>query len=640
MQSPLKGLEKEIFYWGTVAFASFQLYTAGFGFLADLKQRAVHVFFGLSLLLLSYDFKKTSGPKSTLPAWDIGFIVVILLANINIFLVYEQIYLAPGFSTPKDLILGALLSLVVLEATRRSTGWVIPALTILAFAYNFAGPFLPGSWSFASFPVKHLLNTLYYSANGIYGTITGVSATMVAVFIIFGSLLLFTGGGETFIALAMRLAGKYRGGPAKVAILASTLFGTISGSAVANVMVTGTYTIPLMKRLGYKPSFAGAVEATASTGGMITPPIMGIGAFIMAELIQVPYVKIIFYALVPCLLFYGCLFAGVHFEALRTGLSGMPEEEIPPWREVLAWKKIIPFFLPIGVLIGLLYEGFDITGAGFYSCLAIIVLFFVFDFSFSRIMGKFRILGNALSAGGKSLVEIVATLVCVNMLVSLLSATGVALKLTGVIADIGEIHIILAFLMAAVIPIILGMGITPAAAYIIAASICASALIQLGPDMIQTHMFLFYFSSLAPITPPVCLACYVAANLAGAPWVRVAFTAVRLGAVGFLVPFFFIANPALLLRAAPFDILYACITAIIGIIFMAAGFFGYLNRHLNLFTRVMFVGGGVLLFHPVLKTDIFGLTLIGLGFVSPFIWSQVRDLVLNRRNSKKLPFRD
>jgi TRAP transporter 4TM/12TM fusion protein len=626
MQSPLKGLEKEIFYWGTVVFASFQLYTAGFGFLVDLKQRAVHVFFGLSLLLLSYDFKKTSGPKSTLPAWDIGFIVVILLANINIFLVYEQIYLAPGFSTPKDLILGALLSFIVLETTRRSTGWVIPGLTILAMAYNFLGPYLPGSWSFTSFPLKHLLNSLYYSGNGIYGEITGVSATIVAVFIIFGSLLLFTGGGETFIALAIRMAGKFRGGPAKVAIIASCLFGTISGSAVANVMVTGTYTIPLMKRLGYKPSFAGAVEATASTGGMITPPIMGVGAFIMAELIQIPYLKIIYYAIVPCLLYYGCLFAGVHFEALRSGLIGIPPEEIPPWREVLAWKKIVSFFLPIIILIGLLIEGFDITGAGFYSCMAVIMLFLAVDFSLATFKSKIRTLGQALSSGGKAMVEIVATLVCVNMLVSLLSATGVALKLTGVIANIGEVNSLLAFLMAAVIPIILGMGITPAAVYIIAASICASALMQLGPDILQTHMFLFYYSCLAPITPPVCLACYVAANIAEAPWVRVAFTAVKLGAVGFLIPFFFVTNPALLLRAAPMEVLHACITAFIGITFMAAGFFGYLTRPLNYFSRGMYMVGGVLLFHPGTITDLIGLAMIALGFLSPILLHRLKGV--------------
>lgn len=255
-------------------------------------------------------------------------------------------------------------------------------------------------------------------------------------------------------------------------------------------------------------------------------------------------------------------------------------------------EKNCPLFLPILILIGLLVKGFDITGAGFYSSMAIILLFFAVDFSPATFKSKVGTLGRALSSGGKAMVEIVATLVCVNMLVSLLSATGVALKLTGVIANIGEVNSILAFLMAAVIPIILGMGITPAAVYIIAASICASALIQLGPDILQTHMFLFYYSCLAPITPPVCLACYVAANIAEAPWVRVAFTAVKLGAVGFLIPFFFVTNPALLLRAAPMEILHACITAFIGITFMAAGFFGYLTRPLNYFTRGMYMVGG------------------------------------------------
>jgi TRAP transporter 4TM/12TM fusion protein len=634
MHRSLKGAGKEIFYWGTIAFSLFQLYTAGFGFLPDLKQRAVHIIFGLSLLLISYDYKKRAVAESRVSVWDAIFIVIVLLANLNIFFVYEKIYLAPGFSASKDLILGASLSLIVLEATRRSTGWVIPLLTVLAMVYNYAGPYLPGSWSFPSFPTKHLLNSLYYSASGIYGEITSVSATVVAVFIIFGSLLLFTGGGETFIALALRLAGKYRGGPAKVAILASCLFGTISGSAVANVMVTGTYTIPLMKRLGYRPSFAGAVEATASTGGMITPPIMGVGAFIMAELIQIPYLKIIFYAIVPCLLYYGCLFAGVHFEALRFGLSGIPQKEIPSWREVLALKKIVPFFLPILVLLGLLVEGFDITGAGFYSSMAVVVLFFAVDFSPANLKRKMGTLGQALSNGGKALVEIVATLVCVNMLVSLLSATGVALKFSGVIAITGELNPILAFLMAAVIPILLGMGITPAAVYIIAASICASALIRMGPDILQTHMFLFYYSCLAPITPPVCLACYVAANLAEAPWGRVAFTAVRLGAVGFLVPFFFITNPALLLRAPFGDILHACLTAIIGVIFMAAGFFGFFTGPLNSPVRILYIVGGMLLFHPGLLTDSMGITMIGLGFLYPVLSGRIRETTVISRAPK------
>jgi TRAP-type uncharacterized transport system fused permease subunit len=254
----------------------------------------------------------------------------------------------------------------------------------------------------------------------------------------------------------------------------------------------------------------------------------------------------------------------------------------------------------------------------------IILLFFAIDFSPATFKSKVGTLGQALSSGGKAMVEIVGTLVCVNMLVSLLSATGIALKLTGVIANTGEIHYILAFLMAAVIPIILGMGITPAAVYIIAASICASALIQLGPDILQTHMFLFYYSCLAPITPPVCLACYVAANLAEAPWVRVAFTAVRLGAVGFLVPFFFVTNPALLLRAAPMEILHACITAFIGITFMASGFFGYFTRPLNYFTRSMYLVGGILLFHPGAITDLIGLAMIALGFLAPILLHRLK----------------
>lgn len=635
MKRDLQGIWRGLFFWGCLAFAVFQLYTAGFGFLPDLKQRAVHIIFGLVLLFLFFAFKKRPKPESKVPLRDLLLIGIILVANINIFLVYERIYLAPGFAVTKDLILGVLLSVIVLEATRRAVGWVLPALTVLAFCYIFASPYLPGILRFPGLPLEHVIESLYYSPNGIYGTITGVSATIVAVFILFGSLLLFTGGGDTFIDLALRVAGRFRGGPAKVAVIASTLFGTVSGSAVANVAITGNYTIPLMKRLGYSPHFAGGVESTASTGGMITPPIMGVGAFIMAEIIGIPYIKIIYYAIIPCLLFYTCLFAGVHFEALRLGLVGIPKEEIPQWKSILTWKRLVPLFVPILLLIALLVKGLSITGAGFYACVAVMVLFLLSGFSLSGLKSRFLQIGRALSRGGQALVEIVAALVCVNMLINLLSLSGIALKVSGIITDVGEIAVLLGFLVAGIVPIVLGMGITPAASYILAAAIAAPALVKLGPDILQSHMFLFYFASLAPITPPVCLATYVAANIAQTPWVKVGLTAVRLGIVGFLIPFFFIIEPALLARGAPLDILLALVPAIIGASLVASGFFGYLTQKLNPFARLLYIAGGGLLLYPGQATDLLGILVVGVGLVSPLLFRQARVLAANFRRSNK-----
>ncbi len=322
---------KVIFFWVCLAFAVFQLYTAGFGFLPDMRQRAVHITFGLLLSLLAYSIKRRTGKAETMvPLYDLFLIGIVLAANVSIFLVYELIFLPPGGqATTRDLVLGVLLSLVVLETTRRVLGWVIPIMVGAALLYVFVGPYIPGIWGFRAIPIRDVIQSLYYSADGIYGSLTGISATLLGVFIVFGDLLLFSGAGKTFTDLALKMTGRFRGGPAKAAVVASAMFGTLSGSPIANAAMVGVYTIPLMKGLGYRPEFAGGVEATASTGGVITPPIMGVGAFIMSQLLGISYVQIMFYALIPCFLFYVCVFTGVHCEAVRSNLTRTPAVQIP-----------------------------------------------------------------------------------------------------------------------------------------------------------------------------------------------------------------------------------------------------------------------------------------------------------------------
>lgn len=617
MKRDLRNISAKVLFCIGLAFSAFQLITAGFGTLPELQQRAIHIIFGCCLAFLSYSIGRRAQPDTHVALWDMFLVGAVMVANVNVFLNYEHILRYPGESTIIDLVLGVILILLVLETARRVSGAVIPVMVGMGLVYLFLGPYLPGRWGFNFIPFGYIITSIYYSPNGIYGIITGVSATVLAAFIIFGRLLLNTGAGQTFIDLAVLLAGRFRGGPAKVAIVASALFGTITGSAVANVMVTGTYTIPLMKRLGYKPEFAGAVEASASTGGMITPPIMGVGAFIMSELLGISYLKICVYAIIPCIIYYTCVFSGVHFEALRLGLIPVPKEERPSWRKVLDWSRLCPFLIPIVILFVLLGRGFEITTAAFYACIAnVLVFLFSARPTISNLRNKFSRVLKALSDGGLALTEIVPLLVGVNILLSVFSLSGVMVKVSEMVLGLGGTSIIGALLTAALVPLVLGVAIAPVAVYILSVSIIAPALTGLGFKLLPIHMFLFYLSVLAPITPPMCIACFAASSIARAPWIKIAWIAMRLSAVAFIIPFFFIIDPALLAYETSLDgILGAACSAIVGAILMAAGFFGYLVGKLGPLQRILFSVSGFLLLMPGWRTDLVGIALAGLALL-------------------------
>jgi TRAP transporter 4TM/12TM fusion protein len=613
-------IRSTVVFWVALIFAIFQLYVPVFIHLYDLQLRSIHVLLGISTVYLVIPFRKHGKAGRALLLCELLIIGIVLAANVNIFLSWLHIYTYPGESTLKDLILGGALMIIVLEASRRATGWAIPICVVIMFSYVFLGPIMPGMWVHPGFPLEHVIESVYYSPLGIYGSLTGLSATFIAMFIIFGSLLSATGGGTTFINLALLIAGRFRGGPAKVAVVSSAMFGSISGSAVANVSVTGNYTIPLMRRLGYDANFAGGVEAMASTGGGITPPIMGISAFIMAELIGIPYIKIIGYALIPCLLFYSGMLGGVHFEALRLGLAPVPKGDMPSWRSVLTWSSLGPLFIPIALLIWLLLRGFALITAGFYASILVIVFYLFADFSISGMKKRFLRTVQALSEGGQAVAKIVPILVSVNMFINLLGLTGVAPKISGLIVQLGAHYLLSALLVAAVVPLILGAPLPVSATYILSVALIAPALIRLQIDVVAAHMFLIYWATLASVTPPTCTGAVIAANLGGGYWLNVAFAGMRLGIVAFLIPFFFVLEPALLARGTAADIMIYTASALIGTIFIASGFFGYMRYPLIIPLRALYILSGILLLYPSHGASIIGLVVAAAAwfFESPF----------------------
>ncbi|HDP36446.1 MAG TPA: TRAP transporter fused permease subunit [Candidatus Atribacteria bacterium] len=587
-----------ILFWGGIIFAIAQLILPIYASLIDLQLRAIHVILGISLASLAYPYGKSNQENQKISLWDLFLITVIIVANVNTFLKAMQIYMVPGSASTFDLIIGSLLILVILDAARRSVGWAIPIFVGILFLYIFIGPKLTGIWRLPGLSWKFVINSVYFSPLGIYGSITGMSATFIGMFIIFGALISGAGGGKTFIDVALALTGRYRGGPAKTAVVSSALFGSISGSGVANVSVTGNYTIPLMKRLGYNPDFAAGVEAIASTGGGITPPIMSISAFIMAEFLGLPYLKVIAYALIPCLLYYTGVFAGVHFETVRYGLSAVPQSEIPSWQSILKFKRLASLIIPTGVLLYFIAIGRALVFAGFYACVAVIVVFLLSDLSWVGIKKTLVKIGNGLSEGGIGLSKIVPILVAVNILVNMIGITGIAPKLSGLILEVGGNNLFLALFIATIIPFILGTSLPVVPTYILALSILAPSLLRLGIDQIALHLFFIYWAILGGVTPPTCTQAIVAAGIAKSNWFKTALVAVRLGIVAFIIPYFFVLNPALVGRSDVLSVITFTGSAFFGTLLLAYGFFARIKSNLNLVFRVLYIGSGFLLMCP------------------------------------------
>jgi len=505
-----------------------------------------------------------------------------------------------------ELILGVLFTLLVLDATRRVIGWALPLTAIIFLFYAVL---------IAKSRPEQIIEIMYITTEGILGPTLGVSAAYVIMFVLFGAFMERTGIGRLFMDFALSLTGHTAGGPGKVSVVSSSLFGTVSGSAVANVMVDGPITIPLMKRSGFRPAFAAAVEATASTGGQIMPPIMGAAAFVMAEFLAVPYFQIVVWAIIPAILYYLAVFFAVHFEAKRMGLLGLPRSEIPRLGKVMRERGHL--FTPLVVILAGLVAGYSAPYcalAGTLSCIPVAMLR-----KGTRAGIGWHTVWGALQDGARNSISVALACACAGIIIGVIFLTGAAVDFTAFVVRLAQDFLLLALILTMLAGIVLGMGMPTTPAYIVMVSLLVPALIKLGAPVPAAHMFAFYFAILSAITPPVALAVYAAAGLAKANLWESGWAAVRVGAAGFIVPFMFIYEPALLILNGWDEwhvSLHAFITASIGCICLAAGMFGYLLREARIWERLLLVAAAFLLIKPGIITDLIGFALLATVLVN------------------------
>lgn len=605
-----------------IAMSIFHLYTAGFGTLLSFKQRSLHIMFAFVLgFLLFPATKKSSKTKTSI--LDFVFAGLVLAVFGYVFFFTEQLMLKGGNAGTIDLVLGALAILLTLEVTRRVVGPELPIVAILFLIYAYFGPNMPGLLAHRGFSFQRIIAHMYMGLEGIMGIPLGVSATFVFMFILFGSVLDKTGVGKFFIDLAFGLTGSLKSGPAMTAVVASGFMGSISGSSVANTVTTGAFTIPLMKKTGYKPYFAGAVEAAASTGGQIMPPVMGAAAFIMAEFTGIPYVNIIVAAAIPAILYYFAVGTMVHLEASKLGLKGLPREQLPKVGKLMMAKGYL--LIPLGFIIYFLIAGNTPTLAAFKAIIASIAIAVIAALVRKDNSFTWREFLAALEAGAKGSVGVACACACAGMIVGVVTLTGLGLRIAEVIVALAQGNLLLTLFFTMCASIILGMGLPTTAKYIVLATMAVPALLQLEVNLMAAHLFILYFGVVADITPPVALAAYAGAGIAGANSMRTGFQAVKLALAAFIVPYIFAIDPALLMvkdvvgstvEFLPLtSALPVAATAMIGILCLAGAVEGYLLKKTNILERVLLGAAALLLLKPGLVTDAFGLAvLIGIYF--------------------------
>lgn len=591
-----------------VTAAVFHLSAAGIRPLTALVQRPVHLLLMALLGFLGVGVarrRRRSHPR--LFAWvDAGLAVGAAFSCLYLVVQHDALVARAGQATPLDLIAAAGALIVVVELARRATGPGLVAVVALALGYALAGPWLPGALAHRGYGPTRLLEHLYLSTEGIWGIPLGVSADFVYLFILFGALLDVAGGGALLIALADRVAGRSRGGPAKTAAVASALMGSLSGSAVANVVTTGSFTIPLMRRAGFKPFFAGAIEAAASTGGQLVPPVMGAGAFILATWTNIPYRRVAIAAVLPALLYYATLIAAIHFRAGRTRLP--PGQGAAPGEPIGSRLHLL---LPLGVIVVLLAMGRSPMRAAFWGVLSGAFMAWLRSDTRPDAAGVRRLLVNA----GGGAVQVAAACAAAGVVVGVASLTGIGLRMSELILTLSQGNLMVALGLTALGSIILGMGLPTTAAYVVLAALGAPALVELGVPLLSAHLFIFYFGCISNVTPPVSLAAFAAAGIAGAPPVRTAAAAAILATAGFAIPFLFVYEPALLLEAGWGAATLPALSALVGLVALAAAFMGFLRTDLSPALRVLLAVAALALLMPGWVSDLGGLAVfVGLSF--------------------------
>lgn len=601
-----------------IGLSLFQILTATFGVLGSMQQRAVHLSLALGLSFFIYPLcidKKLRWHDWFLAV--LGTVAVGYVALNSNTIIHRFPYVTP--LNGLQLFMGVVTILLLLEASRRLMGNSLPLLTLIFVCYVFVGPFLPHPLKHSGFDFSWTIDHLIYTPNGVYGLPLGVSATYVSIFVIFGSLLAGSGGGDFFTNFASSAMGRYRGGPAKVAVVASGIFGMISGAASANVVTTGSVTIPLMRRTGYDKDFAAATEAAASTGGELAPPIMGAAAFILAELTNIPYGKVVVAAIIPAVLYYLAVFFAVDLEAVRLGLSGLSKDELPNLKKVL--RDGFLFIVPVILIMYMIFVGYTPLKAGAYAFFSTLAVCYVKK---ATRLSLIKLL-DILQQGSQNLVIVAVACATAGIIVGVVGLTGIGLKLTEFVVTISGGNLFVGLLLSAVAAIILGMGMPASAAYIVEAILVVPALIDMGAPVLAANLFVFYFAVMSAITPPVAVAAFAAAGLAGSNPLRVGWKAMRLAIPAYIVPFMFVYAPQLLGGGSLGETTLVLFTSIIGVYALAAAGAGFmLGSSLTWPQRILSLVSALLLIFPGLITDSVGLA----GFVILFILVKRREKAL------------
>ncbi|MEO7940049.1 MAG: TRAP transporter permease [Burkholderiaceae bacterium] len=604
-----------------VAMSVFHLVVAFIGPPDAYVMRGAHLTFALVMAFLIMPGRH--GTAERVGWFDVLLVLAAAAAalypSLNLDYIHNRMYYVDD---PRiaDYVFGGALIVLVLEATRRATGWALPITAIVFLVYGL---------SIGNQSVGIMLDQLYLTTEGIFGIPLYVSATYVMLFILFGAFVERSGAGQLFMDFALALAGHTSGGPAKVAVITSSLFGTVSGSAVANVMTTGTFTIPLMMRTGYRPAFAGAVEAVASTGGQLMPPIMGAAAFVMAEFLGVSYLTVAGFAILPAVLYYVAVFMAVHFEAKRIGLVGLPKADLPRLREVLRERGHL--FLPLVVIVVVLLVGYSAAFSALCGIGSVIPTTWLR--ASTRKTFTLRAIIEALESGARNTLIVALACACAGIVIGTITLTGLGLAFTGVVLALSQNSLILALLLTMLAGILLGMGLPTTPAYIVQVALLVPALVKLGVQVEAAHLFVLYFAVLSAITPPVAMAVYAANGISRGTLMETSWAVVKLGLTGYIIPFMFVSAPSLLLMGDVPTMVWSALTATVGVICLAGGLHSYFFfGPARWWERVLLIAAALVLIKPGWQSDLFGVALIAIVTGSQ-IWTRGAPARASRQSS-------
>lgn len=604
----------------SAAFCLFQLYSILSGKITAQVVRATHLAFVMALAYLLFPMKKDM-PKDKLPWYDVIIAIVGACSWLYISINFDSLVRRAGIYNTTDIIIGIVGILILFEACRRIVGTPILIISLVFIVYALFGAYAPGFLNHRGYSIQRLVSHLYYNTEGIMGTPIGASATFIFLFIFFGALLDKTGIGQFFIDICNAIAGSYDGGPAKVAVLTSAMFGTVSGSSVSNTVGTGSFTIPMMKSLGYRPEFAGAVEASASTGGQLMPPIMGAASFLMAESLGIPYKEVAKAAIIPAILYFTGIFIMVHLEAKKTGLKGLSRDSLPKIGELLMKKGYL--VISLATIIYFFVLGKTAIYAGLMGIIAaglVAIINSIVDIILKRERSfTFNDLIDVFVNGARNIISVAVACAMAGIIIGVITLTGLGLKIgAGLISISGGISILL-LMLTMISSIILGMGVPTTANYLITSTIAAGAIIGLGFEPLAAHMFVFYFGIIADVTPPVALAAMAGAAIAKSDPLKTGFEATKLSIGAFIIPYMFIFNPQILMINTTFvEVIPILITSLIGMFGVSAGLDGYVFRKCNFIERILFIAAGLLSIYPEFYTDI-----IGIGLIAALIILQI-----------------